>query len=91
MPSKGVTNEAGFGTIPDPWVEEEKMRARYQTNPKIAALGLILSLALILGAQEAESRPAVTLDKATEHVPALNIEPAGTEKAVEVSLDLLSC
>ncbi|NNM33115.1 MAG: hypothetical protein HKO53_08615 [Gemmatimonadetes bacterium] len=67
------------------------MRARYQTNPKIAAFGLILSLALILGAQEAESRPPASVDHPAEQVPAIDVEPAGAEATVEVSLDLLSC
>lgn len=66
------------------------MRARYQTNPKIAAFGLILSLGLILGAQEAQRRPAVSVDHAAEQAPLMNIESA-SEHAVDVSLDLLSC
>ena len=67
------------------------MRARYQTNPKIAAFGLILSLGLILGAQEAESRPTASLKPAVEHGPVVDVEPAGMEPVVEVSLDLLAC
>lgn len=67
------------------------MRARYQTNPRIAALGLLLSLGLILGAQEAESRQAASPDPAAEQGPVVDIEAVGSEPAVEVSLDLLAC
>lgn len=66
------------------------MRARYQTNPKIAAFGLILSLGLILGAQEAEKRPAAEVE-AVEHSQVLEVEPASTEVRVEARLDLLAC
>lgn len=31
------------------------MRVRYQTNPKIALLGILVSLGMIYGAQEAQS------------------------------------
>lgn len=67
------------------------MRVRYQTNPKIAALGLMLSLGLILGAQEAESRPTTPPDPITEQGPVVDVDPVGSEAVVEVSLELLAC
>ncbi len=66
------------------------MRARYQTNPKVAAFGLILSLGLILGGQEAEKRPVADAD-AVEHGQLLDVEPVIKDAKVQAHLDLLAC
>jgi len=66
------------------------MRARYQTNPKVAAFGLILSLGLILGGQQAEKRPAADAN-AVDHGQLFDIEPVSSKADVEAHLDLLAC
>ena len=67
------------------------MRARYQTNPKVAAFGLIVSLGLILGGQEADRRPVEDDAAAVEHSQVLEVESVSTEAGVEARLDLLAC
>ena len=67
------------------------MRIRYQTNPKVALLGLALSLGLIFGAQEFNS--ALAAHEARADIEAvgdvIKIEPV--KAVVDASLDQRTC
>ena len=56
-------------------VGDTRMRTRYQTNPKIAVFGMILSLGLIFGAQEVMSATKTT-QESEEHEASL-VAPLG--------------
>ena len=72
------------------------MRARYQSNPRVAILGMALSLGLIFGSQElaggwSAPEPAVEaeIEAAGSAAPALSVEPAS--RAVAQPVDQRTC
>lgn len=64
------------------------MRARYQTNPRIAIFGMALSLGLIFGAHQVNGTPAerdeaveveVEVDAASRTEARVTVEPAARD------------